>query len=133
MFYGTSGVLTLVATHHPNLDFPTIYREYADGWSPEPIHALGESLLPHAQLVAEQVSAQWVMDARCANAPKGTYQEDTTQPIDGVELRLEANATPASVRAKCCPAGERATPTFVGHAISRCRRAATVGIRVKVV
>ena len=57
MFYETSGVLTSVATHHPILDFAAIYSGYADGWSPEAIHALGESLLPHAQLVTEQVSA----------------------------------------------------------------------------
>ena len=31
MFYGTSGVLTLVVTHHPDLDFTTIYSGYADG------------------------------------------------------------------------------------------------------
>jgi len=43
MFYETSGVLTSVATHHPNLDFMAIYRGYTDG----------ESLLPHAQMVAE--------------------------------------------------------------------------------
>ena len=30
MFYGTSGVLTLVATHHPDLDFVAICRGYAD-------------------------------------------------------------------------------------------------------
>ena len=48
MFYGTSGVLTSVATHHPDLDFAAIYRGYADGWSADAIHALGESLLPCA-------------------------------------------------------------------------------------
>ena len=48
MFYGTTGVLTSVATHHPDLYFTTIYRGYADGWSAEAIHALGESLVPHA-------------------------------------------------------------------------------------
>ena len=48
MFYGTSGVLASVATHHPDLDFTAICSEYADGWSPEAIHALRESLLPHA-------------------------------------------------------------------------------------
>ena len=48
MFYGTSGVLTSVATHHPDLDFMAIYRGYADGWSIDKIHALGESLVPHA-------------------------------------------------------------------------------------
>jgi len=30
MFYGTSRVLTLVAMHHPDLDFAAIYRGYAD-------------------------------------------------------------------------------------------------------
>ena len=30
MFYGTLGVVTSVATHHPNLDFTAIYRGYAD-------------------------------------------------------------------------------------------------------
>ena len=57
IFYGTSGVLTSVATHHLDLDFASIYSGYADGWSPDTIHALRESLLPHAQLVAEQVPA----------------------------------------------------------------------------
>ena len=31
MFYGMLGVLTLVAMHHPELDFATIYSGYADG------------------------------------------------------------------------------------------------------
>ena len=57
MFYGTTGVLTSVVTHHPNLDFMAIYRGYADGWSTDEIHALGESLVPHAQMVVEQVTA----------------------------------------------------------------------------
>ena len=30
MFYGTSGVLTSVATHHPDLDFAAICSGYAD-------------------------------------------------------------------------------------------------------
>ena len=41
IFYGTSGVLTSVATHHPNLDFAAIYSGYADGYSADAIHALG--------------------------------------------------------------------------------------------
>ena len=53
MFYRTSGVLTSVVTHHPDLDFAAIYRGYADGWSANEIHALGESLVPHAQMVTE--------------------------------------------------------------------------------
>ena len=64
LFYGASGVLTSVVMYHPNLDFATIYSGYADGLSMEDIQTLGESLLPHARLVAKQVSAQWVMDVR---------------------------------------------------------------------
>jgi len=56
MFYGTSGVLTSVAMHHPDLDFAAICRGYADGWSTDAIHVLGESLVPYAQMVAQQVS-----------------------------------------------------------------------------
>ena len=56
MFYGTSGVLTSVAMHHPSLDVTIICSGYTDGWSTEDIHSLGESLLPHAKFVAEQVS-----------------------------------------------------------------------------
>ena len=56
MFYRMSGVLTSVATHHPDLDFAAICRGYTDGWSADEIHALGESLVPYAHMVAEQVS-----------------------------------------------------------------------------
>ena len=71
MFYRTSAVLTSVATHHPDLYFTAICSGYANDWSPDAIHALRESLLPCAQMVAEQVSAQWVMEARHANAVEG--------------------------------------------------------------
>ena len=57
MFYGTTGVLTSVVTHHPDLDFAAICRGYTDWWSTDEIHALGESLVAHAQMVAEQVTA----------------------------------------------------------------------------
>ena len=67
--------------HHSDLDFAAICSGYADGWSLEAIHALRESLLPHAQLVAEQVSTQWVMDARRANVAEGMHQEDVTKPV----------------------------------------------------
>jgi len=73
MFYGTSGVLTSVAMHHPDLDFTTICRGYADGWSADAIHALGESLVPYAQMVAEQGSAQWVMEAPHASVAEGVH------------------------------------------------------------
>ena len=60
-----------MATHHPNPDFATIYRGYADGWSTDAIHALGESLVPYAQMVAEQVFVQWVMEARRSSMAEG--------------------------------------------------------------
>ena len=50
-------MLTSVATYHPNLYFATICSGYVDGLSTEDIQSLGEALLPHAKLVAEQVSA----------------------------------------------------------------------------
>ena len=56
LFYGASGVLTSVAMHHPNLDFATICSGYAKGLSMEDVQSIGESLLPHARFVAEQVS-----------------------------------------------------------------------------
>ena len=37
LLYGASGVLTSVATYHPNLDFATICSGYADGCSTEDI------------------------------------------------------------------------------------------------
>ena len=63
MLYGTSGVLTSMVSHHPDLDFVAINRGYVDRWSADEIHMLGESLVPYAQMVAEQVTAQWVMEA----------------------------------------------------------------------
>ena len=50
-------MLTSVATYHPNLDFATICSGYIDGLSTKDIQSLGESLLSHARLVEEQVSA----------------------------------------------------------------------------
>ena len=94
LFYGASGLLTSVATYHPDLDFATICSGYADGFSMEDIQSLGKSLLPHTKLLAEQVSAQWVMDARRASMAKGVRQEDVTQPVDGVEAGSEVSVVP---------------------------------------
>ena len=91
LFYGAFRVLTSVATYHPDLDFATIYSGYADGCSMEDIQSLGESLLPHAKLLAEQVSTQWVMDAHRADMAESVRQEDVAQPMDGVEPGLEMN------------------------------------------
>ena len=76
MFYETTGVLTSVAMHHLDLDFIAVCRRYVDGWSADAIHALRASLLPCAQMVAEQVSAQWVMEAHRVSMAEGMRQED---------------------------------------------------------
>ena len=91
MFYGTSGVLTSVVTHYPNLDFAAICRGYADGWSADKIHALGQSLVPHAQMVAEQVTAQWVMEARRSTMATNMRWEDVVQPTESMEVKSEAS------------------------------------------
>jgi len=69
-------VLTSVVTYHPDLDFASICSGYADGCSTEDIQSLGESLLPHARLLAKQVFAQWVMDARHEDMARSMRQED---------------------------------------------------------
>ena len=117
MFYETLGVQTSVATHHLELDFAAICSGYANDWSLEAIHVLQESLLPHAQLVAEQVSAQWVMDARRANAAEGMHLEDIVEPTDGVEPGSEPNVVP--------PKDEQPLLSPVAKN-SRCRRAAII-------
>ena len=96
-------MLTLVATHHPDLDFAAIYSGYADGYSPEAIHELGESLLPHAQLVVGQVSAQWVMEAHRASVAEGARSEDVVQPTDGVETRSETSIVSPPIEPNVVP------------------------------
>ena len=76
LFYGASGVLTSVATYHPNLDFATICSGYVDGLSTEDIQSIEESLLPHARLVAEQVSTQWVMDVHHEDMARSVHRGD---------------------------------------------------------
>ena len=78
LFYGASGVLTSVATHHPNLHFAAIYSGYAEGLSMEDIQSIGESLLPHARSVSEQVSAEWVMDVCREDMARSMRREDAS-------------------------------------------------------
>ena len=40
-------------------------------------------------MVVEQVSMQWVMEARRSSMAKGACQEDVIQPVDGVDTRSE--------------------------------------------
>ena len=65
-----------MATHHLDLDFATICSGYAEGLSTEDIQSIGENLLPHARSVAEQVSAQWVMDVHREDMARSMRRED---------------------------------------------------------
>ena len=94
-----------MATYHPNLDFATIYSGYVDGLRTIDIQSLGGSLLPHTRLVAEQVSAQWVMDARREDMARSVRRGDIAQPTDGMEPRSEAGITPPSTEPNVVPLG----------------------------
>ena len=117
-FYGASGVLTSVVTYHPNLDFATIYSGYANGLSTEDIQLLEESLLPHARLVAEQVFAQWVMDARREDMAGSMRQGDVAQPADGTEPRSEVDVISPSTEPNVVPSGsEQPAPSLVASIV----------------
>ena len=114
LFYGASRVLTSVATHHRNLDFTTICSGYAEGLSMEDIQSIGESLLPHARSVAEQVSAQWVMDVHREDMARSMRGEDVAQPVDGTEPRSEVDVALASTEPNVMPPGiEQPAPSSV--------------------
>ena len=107
-------MLTLVATYHLDLDFATICNAYADGLSTEYIQSLRESLLPHAKLLAKQVSAQWVMDAHREDMAGSMRQGDVTQPTDGGEPRSEVDiALPSTEPNVIQPGSEQPVPSPV--------------------
>jgi len=107
-------VLTSVVVYHPNLDFATICSGYADGLSTEDIQTLGESLLPHARMVAEQVSAQWVMDVRREDMARSMRREDGAQPMDGTEPGSEVDIALALIEMNVIPPGsEQPEPSLV--------------------
>ena len=93
LFYGASGVLTLLAMYHPNLDFATICSGYVDGLSTKDIQTLRESLLPHARLVAEQVSTQRVMNVHREDMARSVHRGDVAQPADDTEPGSEVDIT----------------------------------------
>ena len=105
LFYGASGVLTLVVTYHPNLDFSAIYSGYAKGLSIGNIQKIGESLLPYARAVSEQVSTEWVMDVRHEDMARSMHGEDASEPADSKEPSLGGRCL-GSDRAECHAVGE---------------------------
>ena len=59
--------------------------------------------MPYAQMVAEQVSVQWVMEARRSSMAEGVRQEDVIQPADGVETGSEASVVPPPTEPNVVP------------------------------
>ena len=92
-----------MAMHHLNLDFATICSGYADGLSTEDIQSIGESLLPHARSVVEQVSAQWLMEVHHEDMGRSVRREYVAQPTDGTEPGSEVDITPASTEPNVVP------------------------------
>ena len=78
-------MLISVATHHPSLDFDAICGGYAEGLSMKDIQTIKVSLLPHAQSVSEQVSAEWVMDVRHQDMARSMRGENASEPADSPE------------------------------------------------
>ena len=105
LFYGASGVLTSVVTHHPNLDFDAICSGYAEGLSMEDIQSIRVSLLPHTRLVSEQVSAEWVMDVRHQDMARSMRGENASEPADNLEPGSGGNVASASVEPNIVPPG----------------------------
>ena len=107
-------MLTSVATYHPNLDFAAICSGYAEGLSMEDIQSIGESLLPHARSVSEQVSAEWVMDIRRQDMARSMRGENASEPTDSPEPGSGGNVASSSVEPNVVPpGGEQPTPSSV--------------------
>ena len=68
--------------------------------------------------MVEQVSTQWVMDVRRANAAEGAHQEDVAQPVDGMEPGLEAYvALPLTEPSVIQPESEQPLPSPIAPSI----------------
>ena len=107
-------MLTSVATYHPNLDFATICGGYAEGLSMEDIQSIGVSLLPHARLVSEQVSAEWVMDVHRQDIARSMRGENASEPADSPAPGSGGNVASASIEPNIVPPrSEQPTPSSV--------------------
>ena len=103
-----------MATYHPNLDFATICSGYAEGLSMGDIQTIGESLLPHAWSVSEQVSTEWVMEVRHEDIAQSMRGEDAFETADSPEPGLGGNVAPAPIEPNVVPPGsEQPAPSSV--------------------
>jgi len=55
--------------------------------------------------VAEQVSAQWVMDVHREDMARSVHREDVAQPMDGTEPGSEVDIALASTEPNVIPSG----------------------------
>ena len=79
--------------------------------------------MPHARCLDEQVSAQWVMDARHEDMARSMRQEDVAQPTDGVEPRSEVDIAPSSTEPNIVqPGSEQPVPSPVTPTIDAVRQ-----------
>ena len=108
----------MVGTHHPHLDFTTICGGYAEGMSMADIQTIGESLLPYAWSVADQVSAEWVMDVHHEDIDKSMRGEDAVELSDGAEPGSEVNVAPVLTEPDAVPPGsEQLAPSSVAPSL----------------
>ena len=64
--------------------------------------------------MAEQVSAQWVMDVHHEDMARSLCGEDVAQPTDGMEPGSEVDVAPASTEPNVGPPGsEQPAPSSV--------------------
>ena len=65
-------------------------------------------------MMAEQVSTQWVMDARHEDMVGSVHQGDVAQPTDGTEPGLEVDVVLPSTESNVVPPGsEQPVPSSV--------------------
>ena len=78
------------------------------------IQSIGERLLPHARSVADQVSAEWVMDVRHEDLAKSAHGEDAAELSDGEEPGSEVNVSSVLAEPDAVPSGsEQPAPSSV--------------------
>ena len=72
------------------------------------------SLLPHARLVSEQVSAEWVMDVRRQDMAQSMRGEDASEPVDSTKPGSGGNVTSALIEPDVVlPESEQPAPSSV--------------------
>ena len=82
----------------------------------EDIQSIGEGLLPHARSVADQVSAQWVMDVHHVDMARSMRGEDAAQPGS------EVNVAPVLTEPNVVPPGsEQPAPPSVAPTVDAAR------------